>query len=85
MTKKSGCALFHTTCVSGFSSHTPRFRVTIAAYAMANMLPYISSGIDLDCHSVGTAISLHFQRATCESSRKEIACHITINGSAEGR
>jgi hypothetical protein len=85
MTKKSGCALFHTTCVSGFSSHTPRFRVTIAAYAMAIMLPCISSGIDLDCNSVGTAISLRFQRASCESSRKEIACRTAINGAAEGR
>jgi hypothetical protein len=34
---------------------------------------------------VGTAISLHFQRASCESSRKEIACRTAINGAAEGR
>jgi len=52
---------------------------------MAIMLPCISSGIDLDCNSVGTAISLRFQRASCESSRKEIACRTAINGAAEGR
>ena len=67
----------------GFSTRIPRFRVTIAAYAMAKVFPPMRCGIDLDWSGMGTAISVTLQHASGKSSREEIARCVAVNRKSE--
>ena len=63
----------------GFSDPGSEFRVTIAAYAMANKFLPVSSGIDLDWSGLVTAISVALQRASSKSACEEIARRVAVN------
>src|ERR1700693_5562544 len=56
-----------------FFNPTPRFRVTIAAYAMANASPPMSRGGDHDRRGLGAASTAASGAASGESACEEIA------------
>ena len=58
--------------VKGFSRQVVSFRVTIAAYAIANASLPVSPGIDHDGRGLGAAGSIAFGRASGQSTREEI-------------